>query len=44
MAYYEKKRINGIRKMTKEEPLPQFKAIVHYSPEQTKQYHNIPFK
>lgn len=44
MAYYENKRVNDIRKVTKEEPLPQFKATVHYSPGQTEEYPNIPFK
>ena len=39
MAYYE-----DIEKMTKEEPLLQSKATVHYSPGQTEEYHNIPFK
>ena len=43
-VYYEKKRVNDIRKMPKEEPLPQFKATVHYSPGQTEEYPNIPFK
>jgi hypothetical protein len=40
--HHEKNKVNYLRKVCKEAPLPQLTATVHCCPGQTEEYHKIP--